>query len=100
MPKFQYKGSTVSDHWVRSPVLNVRNACFGCHRKHDPKVTEKELKDRVEQIQDRHWLLRQQAMKSKFDVADGFESLPRAFLRLLTSENIGKQMVKVAEEPT
>jgi nitrite reductase (cytochrome c-552) len=62
MPKFQYKGSTVSDHWVRSPVLNVRNACFGCHRKHDPKVTEKELKDRVEQIQDRHWLLRQQAM--------------------------------------
>jgi NADPH-dependent curcumin reductase CurA len=39
-------------------------------------------------------------MKSKFDVADGFESLPRAFLRLLTSENIGKQMVKVAEEPT
>jgi nitrite reductase (cytochrome c-552) len=47
---------------VRSPVLNIKNACFGCHRKHDPKVTEKELKDRVEQIQDRHWLLRQQAM--------------------------------------
>ncbi len=62
MPKMQYKGSTLSDHWVRSPVLNIRNACFGCHRKHDAKITEKELKDRVEQIQDRHWLLRQQAM--------------------------------------
>jgi NADPH-dependent curcumin reductase CurA len=39
-------------------------------------------------------------MKSKFDIADGFENLPRAFLRLLTSENIGKQLVKAGEEPT
>ena len=39
-------------------------------------------------------------MKSKFDIADGFEKLPRAFLRLLTSENIGKQLVKVADEAT
>jgi NADPH-dependent curcumin reductase CurA len=35
-------------------------------------------------------------MKSKFDVADGIESLPRAFLKLLKSENIGKQLVKVS----
>jgi nitrite reductase (cytochrome c-552) len=62
MPKVQYKGATLSDHWVRSPVLNIRNACLGCHRKHDAKVTEKELKDRVEQIQDRHWNLREHAM--------------------------------------
>lgn len=62
MPTTKFKGSTVSDHWVRSPMLNVKNACVGCHRKHDPKVTEKELKDRVEQIQDRHWALREQAM--------------------------------------
>ncbi len=34
-------------------------------------------------------------MKSKFDVAEGMESLPRAFLKLLKSENIGKQLVKV-----
>ncbi len=58
----QYKGATLSDHWVRSPVLNLKNACLGCHQKHDAKVTEKELKDRVEEIQDRHWTLRQQAM--------------------------------------
>ena len=58
----QYKGSTVSDHWVRSPVLNLKNACLGCHQRHDAKITEKELKDRVEQIQDRHWNLRQHAM--------------------------------------
>ena len=39
-------------------------------------------------------------MKSKFDVAEGMENLPRAFLKLLKSENIGKQLVKVGEEPT
>lgn len=39
-------------------------------------------------------------MKSRFDIADGIESMPRAFLRLLKSENIGKQLVKVGDEPT
>ena len=37
MPKVSYKGETVSDHWVRSPVLNIKNACLGCHQKHDAK---------------------------------------------------------------
>ena len=47
---------------VRSPVLNIKNACLGCHKKHDAKITENELKARVEQIQDRHWNLREHAM--------------------------------------
>ncbi len=62
MPKTAYKGSTLTDHWVRSPVLNMKDACLGCHQKHDAKITENELKARVEQIQDRHWTLRQHAM--------------------------------------
>ena len=36
-------------------------------------------------------------LKSRFDVAEGFDSLPAAFLRLLTSKNIGKQVVHVAD---
>lgn len=39
------------------------------------------------------------ALKSKFDIAQGFEQMPRAFLRLLRSENLGKQLVLVGEEP-
>jgi nitrite reductase (cytochrome c-552) len=62
MPMTNYKGTTLSDHWVRSPVLNIADACLGCHKKHDEKITEKELRARVEQIQDRHWMLRQHAM--------------------------------------
>ena len=38
-------------------------------------------------------------LKSKFDIAKGFENLPNAFLRLMKSENTGKQMVQVGEEP-
>ncbi len=62
MPQVQHKGEAVSDHWVRSPLLNVQAACVTCHSKHDAKVTAADLKARVEQIQDRHWKLRQDAM--------------------------------------
>lgn len=62
MPTTTYKGETLSDHWVRSPLLNVKDACLGCHKRHDDRITEAELKSRVEQIQDRHWALRQNAM--------------------------------------
>lgn len=38
-------------------------------------------------------------VKSKFDIAQGIEALPGAFLRLLESQNLGKQLVQVGEEP-
>jgi hypothetical protein len=62
MPLVKYKGSELHDHWVRSPVLNIKAACVSCHSKHDGKVTEAQLKARVEEIQDRHWALRNSAM--------------------------------------
>ena len=37
-------------------------------------------------------------LKGKFDFADGLESAPQAFLRLLTSRNLGKQLVRVRGE--
>jgi NADPH-dependent curcumin reductase CurA len=38
-------------------------------------------------------------LRGRFDFADGLESAPRAFLRLLTSRNLGKQLVRVRAEP-
>jgi len=38
----------VSDHWVRSPLLNVARACQTCH-----PYSEAEIHGRVEAIQDR-----------------------------------------------
>ncbi|MCG3146935.1 MAG: Cytochrome c-552 [Verrucomicrobiae bacterium] len=39
----------VSDHWVRSPLLNIANACQVCHR-----FPEEEIKTRVDSIQKRN----------------------------------------------
>ena len=38
-------------------------------------------------------------LESKFDVAKGIENMPQAFLRLLESRNLGKQIVQVGDEP-
>lgn len=46
---YQRSGAVkISDHWVRSPVLNLNNACQTCHN-----IDESELQARIENIQDR-----------------------------------------------
>jgi nitrite reductase (cytochrome c-552) len=47
MPYQRAGAVKVSDHWVRSPVLNLNNACQTCHN-----IGEDALKARVENIQD------------------------------------------------
>jgi nitrite reductase (cytochrome c-552) len=47
----------ISDHHVRSPMLNVNRACQTCH-----KWSEDELKARVLTIQERTFALRNRAM--------------------------------------
>jgi len=49
MPYKRVGAMKVSDHQVRSPMLQINNACQTCH-----KVPEAELVARVEQIQSRH----------------------------------------------
>ncbi len=52
---YQRDGATkVSDHWVRSPLLNVNRACQICHH-----VEEKEILARVDAIQERNFNLLQ-----------------------------------------
>jgi nitrite reductase (cytochrome c-552) len=63
---YQREGATkVSDHWVRSPLLNVNRACQTCHH-----VDEKELLARVETIQDRNNALLQSGGKAIVDLLD------------------------------
>ncbi len=57
MPYAREGAQKISDHWVRSPLLNVNRACQSCHR-----YPEEELKARVEQIQARSFALRNDAM--------------------------------------
>jgi len=57
MPYTRVGAAKVSDHHVRSPLLNVNRACQTCHR-----VAEDELITRVEVIQERTFRLRNLAM--------------------------------------
>ncbi|HBL30326.1 MAG TPA: ammonia-forming cytochrome c nitrite reductase subunit c552 [Acidobacteria bacterium] len=53
MPYQRVGAMKISDHHVRSPVLNINNACQTCH-----KWPEEELKARIETIQERTHKLR------------------------------------------
>jgi nitrite reductase (cytochrome c-552) len=65
MPFERVGALKVSDHWVRSPLLNINRACQTCHA-----VAEKELEARVLTIQDRHHALLQRAAKATTDMLD------------------------------
>jgi nitrite reductase (cytochrome c-552) len=57
MPYRREGAMKVSDHHVRSPMLNIERACMTCHN-----VPEQELRDRVHTIQDRtHGLIQRAA---------------------------------------
>ena len=53
----------ISDHHVRSPLLNINHACQTCH-----KVPEAELKARAETIQQRTFRLRDLALDALMDL--------------------------------
>jgi len=57
MPYMRVGAQKISDHHVRSPLLNISRACQTCHR-----FPEEELRARVEAIQERTFRLRDQAM--------------------------------------
>src|SRR3954468_19059120 len=63
MPYIRVGAQKISDHHVRSPLLNIANACQTCHR-----YPEAEIKERVEQIQNRHYELRNHAMDALMDL--------------------------------
>ncbi len=63
MPYKREGALKISDHHVRSPMLNINRACQTCHR-----WSEEELKARVETIQQRTHNLRNVAMDALVDL--------------------------------
>jgi nitrite reductase (cytochrome c-552) len=57
MPYMRVGATKISDHHVRSPLLNINRACQPCH-----KFGEEELKARVHANQDRVFALRDRAL--------------------------------------
>ncbi|MDJ0762957.1 MAG: ammonia-forming cytochrome c nitrite reductase subunit c552 [Myxococcota bacterium] len=65
MPYMRDGATKISDHWVRSPLLNISRACQTCH-----KFSETEIKARVDRIQDRNFELLQNAGAAVVDLID------------------------------
>ncbi len=63
MPYQRVGATKISDHHVRSPVLNINRACQPCH-----KFPEEELRARVVAIQDRTHELRGRALDALLDL--------------------------------
>lgn len=63
MPYERVGAHKISDHHVRSPLLNISKACQTCH-----KWPEEELKSRVQTIQDRTYAMRNLAMDALMDL--------------------------------
>jgi nitrite reductase (cytochrome c-552) len=67
---YQREGAyKISDHQVRSPMLNIDRSCQTCHR-----WSEDELRERVHTIQDRTYEMRNVAMDALMDLIDDIAS--------------------------
>jgi nitrite reductase (cytochrome c-552) len=73
MPYQRVGALKVSDHWVRSPLLNLNRACQTCHA-----VPERELEARVLTIQDRHFDLLERAARATTDMLDAIVAARKA----------------------
>lgn len=65
MPYMRDGASKISDHWVRSPLLNVNRACQTCHR-----TSESEILARVDSIQQKNFDLLQRGGAALMDLLD------------------------------
>lgn len=65
MPYKRVGGTKISDHHVRSPLLNVNNACATCH-----KLSDNELVGRAEAIQSRQRHMVKTALDALVDLID------------------------------
>ncbi|HZY42395.1 MAG TPA: ammonia-forming cytochrome c nitrite reductase subunit c552 [Anaerolineae bacterium] len=41
MPYIREGSTKISDHWVRSPLANINNACQTCHKQDEARLTER-----------------------------------------------------------
>ena len=70
MPYMRVGALKISDHHVRSPLLNLNHACQTCHR-----WPEEELRSRVETIQTRTFQLRNLAMDALVELIADIQSV-------------------------
>jgi nitrite reductase (cytochrome c-552) len=83
MPYERQGAMKVSSHWVRSPLLNINNACQTCHH-----VSEGELRDKVKTIQGRTKAQLERAATAMTDMLDAIREAQAAGIRAEAFETI------------
>lgn len=73
MPYKRVGAMKISDHHVRSPLLNINRACQTCHR-----WSEEELRSRAESIQEKTYTMRNIAINALVDLINDLRSARRA----------------------
>jgi len=73
MPYMRDGATKVSDHWVRSPLLNINRACQTCHH-----MSESEIAARVDQIQQRNFELLQNGGTALMALLDAVQAAKQA----------------------
>jgi nitrite reductase (cytochrome c-552) len=73
MPYMREGSIKVTDHWIRSPLMNLSNACMTCHRE-----SEKEMHDRVTEIQDKTYASMQRNEAAIISAIDGIKAAMEA----------------------
>ena len=91
MPYKREGALKISDHHVRSPLLNINRACQTCHR-----WAEDELKARVENIQERTFKLRNLAMDALIDLINDLKAA-RATARPETDLALAQEFQRKAQ---
>jgi nitrite reductase (cytochrome c-552) len=74
MPYKRDGAQKVSEHWVRSPLLQINRSCAGCHPYGDD-----EIKARVEGIQDRHFTLMTRAGQAAVAMIDAIVAVRKPY---------------------
>ncbi len=69
MPYKRVGATKISDHHVRSPLLNINNACQTCH-----KHPEEQIRAHVESIQERNTNLTETALDALVDLIDDIKA--------------------------
>ena len=73
MPYKREGAMKVSDHWVRSPLLNIARACQVCH-----PYAETEIQARVDAIQERTHTLMKRSAAALTDLLDAVAAAKKA----------------------
>ncbi len=85
MPYRREGAIKVTDHWIRTPLVNLTNACLTCHRQ-----SEEEMRGRVLQIQDRTYALLTRSEHAIIAAIDG--------IKLAMEAGVSDEQLKTARQ--